>query len=64
MTITARIPHKFSLLYQGGLKSSYDDVISAVDDFFTNGIQALQHQWKKYVDLEKRPHLATLHEII
>ena len=25
------------------LKSSYDDVISAVDDFFINGIQALKH---------------------
>ena len=32
------------------LESSYDDVISAVDDFFTNEIQALQHQRKKCVD--------------
>ena len=29
------------------LKSSYADVISTVNDFFTNRIQALQHRWKK-----------------
>ena len=28
---------------EGGLKSSCDDIKSAVDDFFTNGIQAVQH---------------------
>ena len=30
-------------IYEGGLKSSYEDTISAVDDFFINRIQALQH---------------------
>ena len=34
------------------LNSSYDDVISAVDDFFINGIQAQQYRWKKCVDHE------------
>ena len=37
-------------MYKGGLKSLYDDVISAVDDFFINGIQELQHQWKNGVN--------------
>ena len=36
------------------LRRSYDSngryMISAVDDFFTNGIQALQHRWKKCED--------------
>ena len=31
-------------------KNSYDNVISAVDDFLTNGIQVLKCQWKKCVD--------------
>ena len=36
------------------LKSLYDDIISAVDDFFlTSGIQKLQHQWKKHVGWKK-----------
>ena len=30
------------------LKRSYDDIISAVDTFLTNGIQALWQRWKKY----------------
>ena len=38
--------------YECGLKSSYDDVISVVD-FFTNGNQALQHQWMKCVDCKE-----------
>ena len=33
-----------------GMKYLYDNVISSVDDIFTNAIQALQHRWKKYVD--------------
>ena len=33
-------------IYKNGLKSSYDDDISAVDDFLTTGIQILQHRWK------------------
>ena len=38
-------------MYEVGLKSSYDDIISAVDDFvfFTYEIQVLQHR-KKCVD--------------
>ena len=40
------------------LETFHDEVISAVEDFFedqeksfyTTGIQALQHQWKKCVD--------------
>ena len=35
--------------YDGGLKSSLADVLSAVDDFFFF-IQARQRQWKKCVD--------------
>ena len=31
-------------------KSSYDEVISAVDNFLTKGIQELQHWLKYYVD--------------
>ena len=37
-------------LFEGRLKSSYGYVISAVDEFLTNRIQALQHRWKKCVD--------------
>ena len=39
-------------MYKRGLKSSYDDIISAADDFFflTNGIQAVQHWLKKCVN--------------
>ena len=33
-----------------GLKNLYADVLSAVDDFFINGIQTLQHQCKSRVD--------------
>ena len=40
----------WNVQYEGRLKSSYDDIIFAVDDFLANGIQALQHQWQKYVD--------------
>ena len=32
------------------LRLSLDDIISVVDDFFTNGIQALQHWWKKFMN--------------
>ena len=35
----------------GGLKSLFDDMISAVDDFLTNRIQELQHWWKKCLNL-------------
>ena len=35
---------------EGGLKSSYDDIMSAVDNFFINEIQALQHRCKKCVN--------------
>ena len=51
-------------------ESTYDDVISAVDNiFFTDRIQALQHRWKKYIDskrgyVENISHLITFHEII
>ena len=38
---------------EGELKSSYDDIISACDDFLTNGIQTLQHHWKKCVDCKE-----------
>ena len=31
------------------LKGLYDYIITAVDDFLTNGIQTLQHWWKKCV---------------
>ena len=30
-------------LYERRLKKSYDDVISAIDDFFTHGIQVQQN---------------------
>ena len=35
---------------RGRLRSSYDDAIFIVDDFLINGIQALEHQWKKCVN--------------
>ena len=35
---------------EDGLKSSYDYIISAVDDFLTNRIQALKHWYKKCVN--------------
>ena len=35
-------------VYEGGLKSSYNDVISAIDDFLTSEIQTLQQRRKKY----------------
>ena len=31
------------ITHKGGLKRSYDDIISAIDDFLPSGIQALQH---------------------
>ena len=37
-------------MYEVALKSTYNDNISAVDDFLTNGIQALQHRRNKCVD--------------
>ena len=52
----------------GGLISSYNDTISAVDDiFFTDGIKALKHRWNKYMVrkrgyAENKPHLVTFHE--
>ena len=42
---------------KGGLKSSYDGIISAIDDFLTNGIQALQQKWKKKCKLQGRLYL-------
>ena len=36
-------------MFEGGLKSSFDNFISSAE-FLTNGIQALEHRWKKYVD--------------
>ena len=42
----------FSTNYKSSVKSSYNEVLSAVDDFLTNGIQALQHWWKMCVDVE------------
>ena len=41
-------------MYEGGLKSSFEDVISAVDYFLTNGIQTLQRWWKKCVDRKEK----------
>ena len=32
---------------------SFYDVISSINEFFTNEIQALQHWWKKCVDYKK-----------
>ena len=39
-------------IFQAGLKSSYDSVITTVDFFFffTNGIQTLGHRQKIFVD--------------
>ena len=37
-------------MYNGGLKISYDNIISPIEDFFSNWIQVLQHQWKKCVN--------------
>ena len=34
-------------IYEGGLKSSYYDVISSIDDYFEQRIQTLQQKWKK-----------------
>ena len=44
-------------------------IISAIDDFLINGIQALHHQFKKNVDckgtiLKNKPHVITFHESI
>ena len=38
------------MIYKNELISSHDDIISAVDNFLTGEIQALQHQWKKCMD--------------
>ena len=35
---------------EGGRKSLYDDIISGVDGFLTNEIQAPQNKWKKCVN--------------
>ena len=43
----------YAHIYEGGLKSSYDVVISAVMTFLTNGIQTLQPQWKKCVNCKR-----------
>ena len=37
-------------IYEDGLKSLYDDVISTVEDFLITEIQTLQHHWKKCVN--------------
>ena len=34
----------FLVIYKGGLKSLFDDVISAVNNFFMNGIQTLMEE--------------------
>ena len=56
-------------IYEGGIKGSYDAVVSAVHDISTNGIQAMKHQWKsvwtaKGTLLENKCHLLTFHESI
>ena len=56
-------------MYESGLKSSYNDVISAVKGLLTHGIQALQNRWKKCVNckgtmLKKEPHFVTFTESI
>ena len=43
----------FEITYERELKSSCNDDISAVDDFLTDEIQALQHQRENCVDLER-----------
>ena len=58
------------LLSEGRLKISYDDIISAVDDIFTNWIQAMKYRWKNSVDhkgrsmLKSKSHLVTFPENI
>ena len=57
------------LLYVGGLKSSYEDILSVVSDFLTNEIQPLQYRWKMCVDhigtmLKTKLYLVTFHESI
>ena len=42
------------------LKSSYDDVISGIDDILTYGIQTLQHWWKECVN--HKPDLVIFYE--
>ena len=68
MEITHIHTHTHTHTHKGGLKSSYD-VISTVGDFFTNGIQALQHGYKKVCEplvglLKNKPHLVIFHESI
>ena len=48
--LSVRVRIYIYIMYKSGLKSSYDGIISAVDDFLTNGIQTPQHRWKKCVD--------------
>ena len=40
-------------IYESGMKSLYDDFISAID-FLTYGILAMQHWWKKCEDFVKK----------
>ena len=40
----------FLCIYSGQLKISSDFIMSALDDFLTNGVQTQQHPWKKSVD--------------
>ena len=35
------------------MKNSYDDVISAIDNFLTNEVRLLQHRWKKCVHFKR-----------
>ena len=48
-------------------KILYDDVISAVDYFLTNGMHTLQNQWKNRIvdrDKKKNTHFITYYESI
>ena len=36
-------------IHKDGLKRSYDDITTAVDDFLINGTKVLQYRWKKDV---------------
>ena len=49
------------ITYMSKLKISYDDIISTVDDFFINGTQTLQLQWKKCVDCKGLVHVDSLY---
>ena len=62
------------IIYEGGLKSSYDDIILAVDNFLISGIsvdnflisgiQALQNRSIRWTMLKNKPLLVIFHENI